>query len=186
MILLYRLRAARIDDFVSTLREVHKEFQWPFPLVNEQSDTHTLSPASTIRGQSPKDTTNNSSPVTPVKNLDTTLTTSEGGVPIINSTNETVTSLLKRANRPPDLDLTPAHTVAILRTNSQGTQQYSINLDTARGNPSVKGQSPAGGSRSDFDPMRSSTPSRRSGSISERVSLVMKPNACEFDLLSVS
>ena len=158
---------------MSTLRDVHKEFQWPFPLVHEQSDPPTLSPASTIRGQSPKDTPNNSSPVTPVKTMDTTLTTNEGGVPDINET-EGVTSLLKRANRPPDLNLTPAHTVAILRTNSQGTQQYSINLDTARGTPCVKGLSPASGS-----PMRSSTPSRRSGSISEKVSLIMKPNVCE-------
>ena len=28
---LRRLRAARVEDFVATVRELHKQFQWPFP-----------------------------------------------------------------------------------------------------------------------------------------------------------
>ena len=164
-----RLRAARIDDFVTTLRDVHKEFQWPLPPFD---DTHTFSPASTIRGQSP--TPSSSAPDTPTKSNDVTLGNHEGEVPPAESTidSEGLASSLKRANRPPDLDLTPAHAIAILRTASQGQST----IDSLRGNSLIQGAD-----RSDFDPTRSSTPSKRSGSFqSERVSLIMKPNSCKY------
>ena len=38
-----RLRAARVDDFVGTLRELHKEFQWPFPTHTNNNTTTTTS-----------------------------------------------------------------------------------------------------------------------------------------------
>ncbi len=171
-----RLRAARIDDFVTTLRDVHKEFKWPLPPFD---DTHTFSPASTIRGQSP--TPSSSAPDTPTKSDDITMVNHEGEVPPAESTNdnEGLTSTLKRANRPPDLDLTPAHAIAILRTASQGQST----VDPLRGNSLSQGAD-----QSDFDPTRSSTPSKRSGSFqSERVSLIMKPNSCKYmSLLTLS
>ncbi|XP_064397549.1 guanine nucleotide exchange factor subunit RIC1-like [Halichondria panicea] len=166
-----RLRAARIDDFVTTLRDVHKEFLWPLPPFD---DTHTFSPASTIRGQSSPPSS--SAPDTPTKSNDVTLGNHEGEVPPAESTidSEGLASSLKRANRPPDLDLTPAHAIAILRTASQGQST----IDSLRGNSLIQGAD-----RSDFDPTRSSTPSKRSGSFqSERVSLIMKPNSSSADL----
>lgn len=172
MQLLHSLRAARVDDFVSTLREVHKVFQWPFPVVySETAINDTISPTSTIKSQSPKDTPIHSTPLTPVKAINSTLSILANEAPVLDSSNEAegMAASLKRPNRPPDLDLTPAHTVAILRTTAQGTQQYSISLSNV-----------ATGNQSYTDALRSSTPSKRSGSVSERVSLVMKPNACEF------
>lgn len=141
---------------------MHTEFQWPLPAFD---DSHTFSPASTIRGQSP--TPCSSTPDTPTQSHDITLVTEERPVESSNE-NDSSFSSLKRANRPPDLDLTPAHAVAILRTSHGKSTE-----DALKGNPLTHGQT-------NFDPTQSSTPSKRStSSQSERVSLVMKPYSCK-------
>ena len=35
---IFRLRAAKVDDFVKALKQLHKDFEWPLPIVT----LHTL------------------------------------------------------------------------------------------------------------------------------------------------
>lgn len=75
----------------------------------------------------------------------------------------------KRANRPPDLDLSPGRTITVpVELANQKLANVAV-IESLR-NQSTQGE---------FDPGRSSTPTKHSGSISERVSLVYKKNACE-------
>ena len=37
----HRCRAAKIDSFTTTLRDLHKEFQWPFPTVSSNDTSRT-------------------------------------------------------------------------------------------------------------------------------------------------
>ena len=88
------------------------------------------------------------------------------------------TSSLKRANRPPDLDLSPGRSAATIPVELANQKLVGVAAMA-----SLRGQPPAasgGSQRGDFDPTQSSTPTRHSGSISERVSLVYKKNACTF------
>lgn len=78
------------------------------------------------------------------------------------------TSSLKRANRPPDLDLSPGRSAATIPIEL--ANQRLVGVASLRSQP---------GDRGDFDPTQSSTPTKHSGSISERVSLVYKKNACK-------
>ena len=93
----------------------------------------------------------------------------EMGKTLENSYADELTSSLKRANRPPDLDLSPGResSVPVELANQKLVGVPAVEL--------LRGQT----GRADFDPGRSSTPTKHSGSISERVSLVYKKNACE-------
>ena len=82
---------------------------------------------------------------------------------------------LKRANRPPDLNLSPG------RTSAVPVELANQKLVSVAVIESLRSQSAHG----DFDPGRSSTPTKHSGSISERVSLVYKKNACKSVVLSL-
>ena len=91
-------------------------------------------------------------------------------------TDESVNGL-KRANRPPDLDLSPGRTVTLpIELANQKLANVAV-IESLR-NQSAQG---------DFDPgRRSSTPTKHSGSISERVSLVYKKNVCKSVVYAVS
>jgi hypothetical protein len=88
------------------------------------------------------------------------------------------TSSLKRANRPPDLDLSPGRSAVTIPVELANQKLVSVAaVASLRGQPSSGVH--VGGAQGDFDPTRSSTPTKHSGSISERVSLVYKKNACK-------
>ena len=81
------------------------------------------------------------------------------------------TSSLKRANRPPDLNLSPDRSAATIPIELANQKLVGVAaVASLRGQP---------GGQGDFDPTQSSTPTKHSGSISERVSLVYKKNACK-------
>lgn len=84
------------------------------------------------------------------------------------------TSSLKRSNRPPDLDLSPGRSVTTISVELANQKLVGVAAMV-----SLKNQ-PAAGGQGDFDPTQSSTPTKHSGSISERVSLVYKKNACMY------
>ena len=84
-------------------------------------------------------------------------------------------SSIKRSKRPPDLDLSPPENSTVLAPKKQ--QDLAVKA-TNRGSVEVGAQLEQS-SQGDFDPTRSSTPTKHSGSISERVSLVNK-NPCTF------
>ena len=81
------------------------------------------------------------------------------------------TSSLKRANRPPDLNLSPGRSAMGIPVELANQKLVGVAAIA-----SLRSQS---GGPGDFDPTRSSTPTKQSGSISERVSLVYKKNACK-------
>ena len=172
-----RLRAAKVDDFVSTIREMHKEFKWPFPLYNAKEQSNLFSPSSTLQSHTPQELDTPTSETTPIHTTPTSRLlpdeTSTKESPHDDETSS-LTSSLKRTNRPPDLDLTPAqnqlHNVILEPTQKSG--EASIASDNSRLLPIAQDE---------FDPTRSSTPTRHSGSISERVSLVLKQNPCKFE-----
>ena len=165
-------RAAKIEDFPYSLKQLHKEFQWPFPPpshhgnrgespANSNSTDPPFSPASTIRDHTPKDLptpteSGDAGNVSEVPRQDS----SEGG-----TDNTPGGSAIKRAHRPPNLDLSPS--------KSQEPQQQSVTLEPSRPpHPHC--------SDVDFDPAGSSTPTKHSGSVSEKVSLVLKNNRSEL------
>ena len=169
-------RAAKVEDFPFSLQQLHREFQWPLPLSpptphhqsNNKGDSSPtisngslFSPASTIRDHTPtvrdhtpKDTT------TPTRYVG-----SEG-----DDSGELVEesmggSAIRRPHRPPNLDLSPSKT-------GETEQQHNVTLEPTAPMNSV-------GNEQEFDPAQSSTPTRAaSGSISERISLIMKKQSC--------
>lgn len=165
-----RLRAATVEDFPCTLQELHKEFQWPYPshypspsvLNTDPQDSPTastgslFSPASTIRGHTPK------SVATPTDNELNPEVTSNGGD---DSPSASLSS--KRGRRPPNLDLSPP------KSRSYGHQHTSVTLE-----PNQSQVEPQDCDETDRE-HQSSTPTRESGSVSEKVSLVMKNNLCK-------
>lgn len=177
---MYRLRAAKVDDFVLAIRELHKEFNWPFPqhsVQDTKDQSNLFSPSSTLHSSTPSqelDTpTSETTPTIKRPPQDRTVAKESPN----DDENSSLTSSLKRINRPPDLDLTKAQNQQ-LNVNLEPTQKppdASVVIDNSRLlPPAVQGE---------FDPTRSSTPTRHSGSISERVSLVLKQNPCEFSVL---
>lgn len=84
------------------------------------------------------------------------------------------TSSLKRANRPPDLDLSPGRSAATIPVELANQKLMGV---AAAASLPLRGQ--LGGGQGDFDPGQTSTPTKHSGSISERISLVYKKNACK-------
>jgi len=42
-----RLQAARVDDFVGALKQLHVDFQWPFPVLSLSALQHVASGLST-------------------------------------------------------------------------------------------------------------------------------------------
>lgn len=156
-------RAAKVEDFPFTLQQLHREFQWPFPLPchhgSKDSPGSLFSPASTLRGHTPKDMT------TPIEYVDDDDDgQSESRHDSTNAIPDEVGgsggSSIRRAHRPPNLDLSPSR--------ARELEQQSVTLEPSQA--SVHSNDP------DFDPTQSSTPSKRSGSISEKVSLIMKNN----------
>ena len=185
-----RLRAARLDEFVPTLQELHQEFKWPYPSPPPGSSpqphphltitTELFSPNSTLHDSlsPPKDTpTDHMTPraATPTE----TINTSEGdvtmeagarrGKTLADCYADESTSSMKRANRPPDLDLSPGRgatvPVELATQKLVGTAVASLRSQSNQG---------------ELDPTRSSTPTKHSGSISEKVSLIYKKTTCEY------
>ena len=160
-------RAAKVEDFPYSLQQLHREFQWPLPPPpcyhgNKDSPTAStsslFSPASTVRDHTPKDM---ATPIEPV-GQEKPQQRQEGGVSDEVGDASAAgggSAAIKRAHRPPNLDLSPAKT--------QEVEQQSVTLE-----PSLQPQC----NDTDFDPTGSSTPTKHSGSVSERVSLVMKNN----------
>jgi len=44
----YRLHAARVDDFVGALKQLHVDFHWPFPVLSLSALQHVASGLSTL------------------------------------------------------------------------------------------------------------------------------------------
>ena len=176
------------------LQELHREFKWPYP-----SQRHGPSPQPhLLPGHSPKPHPTARDPTTKLFSPDSTLhdsfsppkdtptdqMTPRAATPTdddesVNSTergktleNHELTSSLKRINRPPDLNLSPDRdsSVPVELANQKLVGVAAVELLRSQG--------------ADFDPGRSSTPTKHSGSISERVSLVYKKTACEFSHMS--
>jgi len=47
-VMLYRLHAARVDDFVGALKQLHVDFHWPFPVLSLSALQHVASGLSTL------------------------------------------------------------------------------------------------------------------------------------------
>lgn len=151
-------RAAKVEDFPYSLQQLHREFHWPFPPPsshgNKDSPTSSsslFSPASTICDHTPKDV---GSPIeyNGSRHAVTNETTDE----------PTEAAAIRRPHRPPNLDLSPS------KTGEQ--EQHNVTLEPTQGSTEPD---------FDLDPPTSSTPTKHSGSVSERVSLVLKNNPCE-------
>ena len=198
--MLDRLRAARLDEFVPVLQELHREFKWPYPALPSGSSPqpHLLHPGSSHQPHPSQQLNEHFSPnstlqdsLSPAKTTPTDHMTPRATTPVEAYTNESEnvttdrsknnftdesTSSLKRANRPPDLDLSPGRSASTIPVELANQKLVGVAAVA-----SLRGQLPgAGGYQGDFDPAQSSTPTKHSGSISERVSLVYKKNACEF------
>ena len=197
-----------MDEFVTVLQELHREFKWPYPPPLSGSthqphlpSNHSLQPHLHFRGQNaelfspnstlhdsfspPKDTpTDHMTPraATPVENTNADpdndiIGREKEGKSLADYYNDESNNSLKRANRPPDLDLSPGRstTVPVELANQKLVGVAAVEL--------LRRQS----SQGEFEPGRSSTPTKHSGSISERVSLVYKKNACElFDVYYIN
>ena len=126
-----RLRAARIDDFVATIRQLHKEFQWPLPTSDEQpapgyhththtlhthTDTHTHTHTHNVLYYLAFLTDLKTTPTAPPTDDSPSHTLEETLSPASSSDSRTKqtfspdsdtgsVSSLKRPHRPPDLDL---------------------------------------------------------------------------------
>ena len=103
-------------------------------------------------------------------------------------------SSLKRAKRPPNLELSPDQNMVnlapdVTQSVSMATESMVAAMETTSDERSGSGSvniTPRGsfisrrkGGQGEFDPTQCSTPTRRSGSISERVSLEIKKHPCE-------
>ena len=85
-------------------------------------------------------------------------------------------SSIKRSKRPPDLDLSTSKDTTVLTPEKH--QNVTVEASASKGGVEVGAQLERG-SQGDFDPTQSSTPTKHSESISERVSLMNK-NPCKF------
>lgn len=184
------------------LQELHREFRWPYPPpplgpshqphlrpghspqphphfkgAGGHTATELFSPNSTLHDSlsPPKDTpTDHMTPraATPVENTNVDKINMDRNSETGNSladcyADESVNSSLRRANRPPDLDLSPGQSATVpIELASQKLAGVAA-LESLR-------------HQTEFDPGRSSTPTKYSGSISERVSLVYKKTACKL------
>ena len=103
-------------------------------------------------------------------------------------------SSLKRAKRPPNLELSPDQNMVnlapdVTQSVSMATENMVAAMETTSDERSGSGSvniTPRGsfinrrkGGQGEFDPTQCSTPTRRSGSISERVSLEIKKHPCK-------
>ncbi len=178
-----RERAARIEDFPHSLRQLHVEFQWPFPRAfggnsslstdndDEDDQLDTFSPRSDHTTRTVSTLADHTEEAATVDN--STLTHDESH-PIETSKleeQELSSSLkFKRGHRPPNLDLSPSKT--------GDHEQHHVTLEPSGGEGEtslVVGEGAVG-----IEHALSSTPTKRSGSVSEKVSLIMKQNHCEF------
>lgn len=158
-------RAAKVEDFPFSLQQLHQEFQWPFPLPcshgNKDSPTSSgsllFSPASTLRDHTPKDI------ATPIEYMRMDSRTRQAVANETLDEDSVEGSAIRRAHRPPNLDLSPSK-------KGEQNEQHNVTLEPTQINSAGD---------SDFDPAGSSTPAKRSGSVSERVSLVLKNNPCK-------
>ena len=116
------------------------------------------------------------------------------------SDSASVTSSLKRAKRPPNLELSPDQNMVnlapdVTQSVSMATENMVATMETTSDERSGSGSvniTPRGsfisrrkGAQGEFDPTQCSTPTRRSGSISERVSLEIKKHPCKKSLNSI-
>lgn len=168
-------RAAKVEDFPFSLQQLHREFQWPLPPPcyrgnNKDSPTSSsslFSPASTIRDHTPsiRDHTPKCM-ATPSGCGETDVgddETADLATASDLASESPEGSAIRRAHRPPNLNLSP----------SRELEQHNVTLEPTRTNDA------------DFDPTRSSTPTKNSGSVSEKVSLVMRNNPCEYMCMHV-
>lgn len=159
------------------------------PLLNEQGarkeEGDTLSPGA----QSSKGTLTPTASFSPeVENLGDSHSDSAS----------VASSSIKRARRPPDLDLSPSQNtvdlapdasastgsvVVTMETTSEKSGGSSVNATSRRSSTQMvnSGGRGMGGPQGDLDPTRCSTPTRRSGSVSEKVSLVLKQHPCKLE-----
>ena len=173
-----RERAAHIDDFPHSLRQLHAEFQWPYPRafgrdslsIDEDEQLETFSPRSdhTARtGSTLADGTEESSTTN-----DTILADGDDSPRQDSLTDEQLAaqslSKLKRGHRPPNLDLSPSKTGNL--------EQHNVTLEPSLPDD-LASQVTIG--EAELEEALSSTPTKQSGSVSEKVSLVMKQNHCE-------
>ena len=156
-------RAAKIEDFPYSLQQLHREFQWPLPppssYGNKGSPTSSsslFSPASTIRDHTPKDVG------TPIEYAGTGGDDESQHAETNEPTEGAEGAAIRRPHRPPNLDLSPS------KAGEQ--EQHNVTLEPTQGSAEPD---------FDLDPPTSSTPTKHSGSVSERVSLVLKNNPCK-------
>jgi hypothetical protein len=198
-----RLRAARVDDMLATVRQLHKEFQWPLP-PSDPKPTPPLLPASQSRL--------------------TETTLSPSGSPSAKQTfspdsdsASISSSSLRRPHRPPDLDLSSLslapmqHHDITVQTHAGPRPTLEQSHDSLGGKegrnsraPPPEGEGPTREKKretsvlssvtaqSDFDPTGCSTPTtaKMSGSVSERISLApisqkISPNELPGDTSSL-
>jgi hypothetical protein len=205
-----RLRAARIDDLVSTVRQLHKEFQWPLPPSGDymlpRSDPK-FSPESVTSSAPPSRMTDGT--LSPDPHTKHTLSP--------DSDTASVSSSLKRPHRPPDLDLSSLslapmqHHDITVQTHAGPRPTLEQSHDSLGGKegrnsraPPPEGEGPTREKKretsvlssvtaqSDFDPTGCSTPTtaKMSGSVSERISLApisqkISPNELPGDTSSL-
>lgn len=105
-----RYRAARVDDFVETLRDLHKQFHWPLPHYSQSA-----TPSSVFREDNAMVVKYSQGlQATPPQDHDETeesLSSSPSG--------------LKRSNRPPDLNLDQSQVEEVRREEEVGVVPVS-------------------------------------------------------------
>ena len=51
VVVFFRNRAARVDDYIETLQSIHKNFNLPYPAVNQISSSFPFSPKAYRQGK---------------------------------------------------------------------------------------------------------------------------------------
>ena len=147
-------RAAKVEDFPFSLQQLHREFQWPLPPPCSHGNKD--SPTSSSSLFSPASTIRDHTP----KCMTTPIGCETGDVEdadLAPASESPEGSAIRRPHRPPNLNLSPPREL----------EQHNVTLEPTKTNDT------------DFDPTRSSTPTKHSGSVSEKVSLVMRNNPCK-------
>ena len=156
-------RAAHIEDFPASLHLLHTEFNWPLPRVLGKGSSTNEDTERPRFDHTPKSAfmLANDSEFVPVSS-----DREEPGQSIADEATTDVSSVKpKRSQRPPNLNLSPAHL---------DQQQHNVTLESSRADlePSL-----------DKNPTLFSTPTRHSCS-TEKVSLMLKNDLCKCAILN--